>query len=783
MIHRSDGSGTTFNFTHYMDKVSQEWRTNVGADLIVAWPTGAGMKGNATHETRHGPCTIRLSHTTGGIEVTCVERPYAESSGPHHHTDHLSSMTVDPAFQYTLANGGGCTSVSETDRRLRGANDADGNVTFTSVSGTCKPPYEGTKKYDKLLPNVGVSFEPRDSNTLPDLCQGFSAPRTDNLYSVQILDVQPETTDSFDNSEAQKNILSSTSSGACRVLLCLSALLLASCVSSERAARLTTEPVTIKLIAFNDFHGNINPPGSPTRIPNPVEPGKPFELSTGGIEYLSTLISQLQARNPLNAVVGAGDMIGASPLASSLFHDEPSIELLSKAGMEFSSVGNHEFDDGRDELLRMQNGGCHPGGGPSTCLNGTFAGAQFKYLAANVIDERTGKVLFAPYAVKEFPLPGGGKLPVAFIGLVLKTTPSLVIASGVAGLKFTDEAESANALVPELRQRGIETIVLLIHEGGQTPSTMFDDATCPAFSGAIKGIIDRLDPAIDVIVSGHTHRAYICRYGNRLVTSAGAEGRYVTDIDVTIDPVTKDVTNATARQLAAVNERLPNPLPEKYPTLAKDARLTPVVEFYNKQASPLTLREVGRIVAEITRSPAESGESAMGNLVADAQLEATHSAGAQIAFMNLHGIRADLRGDKGIVTYNDVFFVHPFRNSLITLSLTGAQLAELLDSQWRQSDGMLQASEGFSYEWDARAPVGQRVDVSSMRLNGERIEPARTYRVTVNEFLADGGSGFVLLKSAPDRTRGMLDVDALEHYITKHSPIPAPKLGRIVRKN
>lgn len=559
-------------------------------------------------------------------------------------------------------------------------------------------------------------------------------------------------------------------------------MFLAGCMSAT--SRPDASPVVVKLIAFNDFHGHINPPATPTRLQIESEGGRSLELSTGGIAYLSTLIAQLKAENPLHAVVGAGDMIGGSPLVSSLFHHEPAIELLGQAGLELTSVGNHEFDAGRDELLRMQNGGCHPGGGPDTCVNGVFAGARFKYLAANVIDQQTGRSLFPGYAIKELTLASGHKLPMAFIGLVLRDTPSVVAASGVAGLSFIDEADAANALVPELRGRGVEAIVILIHEGGFTRQTAFDDASCPDFTGPIKDIVARLDPAIDVIVSGHTHRAYICRHADRLITSAGSEGRMVTDIDVTIDPVTKDVMHATARQLAAVNERLPNPRPDKYPTLSKDARLTATVDLYNAQAAPLAHREIGKITADITRQPNASGECALGNLIADAQLAATRSAGAQIAFMNRGGIRADLRADHAVVTYNDVFSIHPFGNGLVTLSLTGEQIDALLEQQqWHPSDTMLQVSAGFHYEWDAAAPKGQRVDIGRIRLDGAPIDPAHVYRVTVNEFLAQGGDGFLTLKHASNRTRGIQDVDALAQYIASHSPIGVPSGERIVRRN
>jgi len=325
--------------------------------------------------------------------------------------------------------------------------------------------------------------------------------------------------------------------------------------------------------------------------------------------------------------------------------------------------------------------------------------------------------------------------------------------------------------------------VVLIHEGGRTTATAFDDASCPGFSGPIKDIVDRLDPAIDLVISGHTHRAYVCRQGGRLVTSAGAEGRIITDIDLTIDPATADVLQATARQLAVVNDTAVNPLPDKYPTLAKDAALSPLVDFYTAQAAPLAQRRLGEISTSLTREPTSSGESALGSLIADAHLAATRTAGAQIALMNRGGMRTDLRADRGYLTYSDLFAVHPFGNLLVTLSLTGEQLDALLEEQWTSTDTILQVSSGFTYDWDAGAVPGQRVDISSIRLDGVPIEAKRTYRVTVNDFLAQGGEGFTVFKQATDPIRGVMDVEALEEYVARHSPLSAPAGRRIVRLN
>jgi 5'-nucleotidase len=561
-------------------------------------------------------------------------------------------------------------------------------------------------------------------------------------------------------------------------LLALGLPLLPGC---QNPTREVPAPIVVTLAAFNDFHGNINPPTTGSRIPDPRSEHSTVELPTGGIEYLSTLIGEIKARNPRHAVVAAGDLIGGSPLVASLFRHEPTIELLGQLGLEFSSVGNHEFDAGRAELLRMQHGGCAEDR-IASCRSGAFQGAQFQYLAANVIDQASGQPLFPPYATKTFSAPDGSNFDIAFIGLVTRDTANLVIPSGIVGLSFEDEARTANALVPELRARGIETIVVLIHEGGRNRSESFDDTRCSDFSGPIVDIVARFDPAIDLVISGHTHRTYTCRVAGRLVTSAGAEGRFVTDIDLSLDPRTRDVIAASARQLAVVNDAAANPLPSRYPTLAKDARVSTQVREYNERAAPLARRRIGSLTNTIDRTPTPAGETPLGSLIADAQLEATRSSGAQIAFMNRGGMRTDLRGTDGALTYSDVFAVHPFGNLLVTLTLTGAQIDTLLEQQWSLTDTILQVSKGFYYEWQASAPPGERVDLRRIRLDGQPLDPQRSYRVTVNDFLAQGGDGFTVFEQATDPVRGVMDVVALENYVSTHAPLQAPPSGRIVRR-
>jgi 5'-nucleotidase len=527
-------------------------------------------------------------------------------------------------------------------------------------------------------------------------------------------------------------------------------------------------PVDLTIVAINDFHGHLKPPPGGLAIADPADRAKKIRIAAGGAEHMATLVQQLRATAPNSVFVAAGDLIGASPLLSGLFADEPTIESLSAMGLEISAVGNHEFDKGPAELLRMQNGGCHPVKG---CFGPQpFAGARFRYLAASTVVASTGQTLFPPYVVKTF-----SNVPVAFIGLTLKGTPAIISPSAAAGLRFADEAETVNALVPQLRERGIEAIVLLIHEGGY-PTGDYNE--CPGISGAIVDIVKRLDKAVDLVVSGHTHRAYNCVIDGRLVTSAESFGTLVTRIDVKLDPRTRDVISAKAENLVVRTD-----------ALAPDRAQTELIAGYAAKVKSLAGRVVGSITATLSRTAGPSGESALGGIVADAQLAATRAeqdGGARLAFTNPGGVRTDIvRRDDGNVTYADVFAAQPFNNSLVTLTLTGAQIRQLLEQQWlgQQNPRILQVSKNFSYAWDAARPAGERVDAAAIRLDGQPIDPAASYRVTVNNFLAEGGDGFVVLREGTERSTGGGDLAALVAWFEQMSPIAPGPPDRIRRVN
>ena len=541
--------------------------------------------------------------------------------------------------------------------------------------------------------------------------------------------------------------------------------------------------VQLQLLAFNDYHGYLETNSNPG-------PGNVGPDPAGGGEYLSAKLSELRSGHKYSLTVAAGDLIGGSPFLSGLFHDEPSVESLNAMGLDVSSVGNHEFDEGVTELLRMQNGGCHP---VDDCYfpEAPYVGANFPWLAANVVNEATGETPLPPYWITKIE-----SVNVAFIGMTLEETDTLVAQSGIQGWEFLDEAETANALVPELKSQGVETIIVLLHEGGsQNPPPGAVNA-CAGISGPIVQINSALDPAIDVVITGHTHLPYNCLLPDpngdpRMVTSAYSFGRVVSEFNLVLDKRTNDVRRdlSTAVNHAVIRAQL-----------APDPAITAVINKWKPLADVIGTVEVGRITGDIKRafigSTEDRGsESNLGNMIADAQLWATQANGAQIAFMNPGGIRSDLIFAKssseavdGIVTYAEAFNVQPFSNILMTIPMTGAQIIDVLEEQCQPATASrpflhLGVSSGFTYDLSKTIVAGKciGITVSNVQLNGIALDPAAVYYVTVNNFLVDGGDNFVTFKQVDPALRvgGGIDLDELNNYLASEGPIAPPGTNRV----
>lgn len=567
-----------------------------------------------------------------------------------------------------------------------------------------------------------------------------------------------------------------TGTGLCAALIAL----------AVSAAQPAADVVRVRVIAFNDFHGHLEPGELTIAVPAPDDPSRALPLRVGGAAHLATLVARLRAEVTHHAVVSTGDLIGASPLVSGLFDDEPTIEVMNALGLTLNALGNHEFDRGVAELQRLAGGGCRPDdrGHRRSCARGRHAGAAFPFVAANVVDHHTGRPVFPPVHVVN-----AGGVRIGFVGAVTRTTPGIVIPAGVAGVRFLPEAPAVNAQVRALQADGVQAIVAVIHEGGEADGGY---NACGRPRGPIFDIVRELDPAVDVVLSAHTHRGYNCVVDGRTVIQGASYGRLVSVVDLAIERGSGDVVRA---QTNARNLPVPNGagdddrLHAAYPPLPPDPAVAAIVSHYRTAVAPVAQRPVGRIAAPFERRPGAGGDHALGRLIADAQLAATRTNGAQLALTNPGGIRAALHatGPEGTVTYADAYAVQPFGNSLVTMTITGAQLKTLLEQQWSTSQPervrILQPSAGFTYEWSPRRPHGERV--TALRLHGRPIDATDDVRITVNSFLAAGGDAFRVLLDGRDRIGGPLDIDALTAYLARESaaaplvPRPAPRIVRV----
>lgn len=552
--------------------------------------------------------------------------------------------------------------------------------------------------------------------------------------------------------------------------------LMAPAVEAKKPPSPKPNELKLQILSFNDYHGHLQTPGGTDATLGAAL--DPTNTVVGGAEYLSTTLTNLRANATHSITATAGDLIGGSPFLSGLFHDEPAVESLEAMQLDVSGVGNHEFDEGLTELLRMQNGGCHPVDGCYFPAQ-PYDGANFPWLAANVVHEATGQPVLPPTWTKTVD-----GVKIGFIGMTLEDTPVLVAQAGIQGLEFQDEVTAANLAAKNLKKQGVKSIIVLLHEGGIQTGTFNG---CVGISGPIVDIAENLDPEIDLVVTGHTHQPYICNIPDpagqpRMVTSASSFGRVVTETWLTINTKSGQVK----RELTTSTNHLVTR------TVPKDPAITAIITKWNTISAPIANRVVGSVTQNITRSPNRNTESTLGNLIADAQLAATDDgpANAQIALMNPGGIRADLTFGQisggelpGQVTYGEAFAVQPFGNLLVTITMTGAQVEAVLEQQYvvgrpgGRDTLILGVSRGLTFDYSTTLAAGDRI--SNVRLNGVPLNPAANYQVTVNMFLADGGDGFTVFTQGTNRIGGGDDLAAFATYVGVNSPVSAPPDDRI----
>lgn len=528
--------------------------------------------------------------------------------------------------------------------------------------------------------------------------------------------------------------------------------------------------IDVRILAINDFHGQLS---EGRRVA-----GRPV----GGAAVLAAYLKAAQmGMEEQTLIVHAGDHVGASPPASALLQDEPSITFLNLLANKDCSrrdpfkpscnlvgtLGNHEFDEGVEEMLRLIEGGNHPLG---PFLEEPYRGARFPYVSANVVDAESGKPILRPYVIKKVK-----GMPIAFVGAVLKETPTIVTPTGVAGLAFLDEAESINRYIPELKKQRVRAVVVVIHQGG-TQAT-FPGETQPngLVNGAIVDIVSRLDDEVDLVISGHAHsftNAILKNSNGKeiLLTQAFSAGTAYGEIDLSIDRKTRDIVAKSAAIVTTFADEGPGLTPDP-----AAAQLTAAAE---EEVAPLVNQVIGEAAVDILSTQNAAGESAMGNLIADAQRAAM---GTDFAFMNPGGIRASLNA--GPATWGELFTIQPFGNSLVRMDLTGQQIYTLLNQQWlNQPFPRIMQISGLTYTWDNNLPIGNRI--VEVRKDGMPIDPAASYSVTVNSFMAAGGDNFTVLPQGLNQVGGPVDLDALIAYVQGlPQPFSALIEGRIVRLN
>jgi 5'-nucleotidase len=537
------------------------------------------------------------------------------------------------------------------------------------------------------------------------------------------------------------------------------ALLLSGCASAP------VRPLEINLVALNDFHGNLEPSKYTYTPPGSTQPRT---IQAGGIDVLKGALDTFRKDDPDLLFVAAGDLVGASPAASSMFADEPSIEALNRMGLVASSLGNHEFDQGPKELLRQQHGGCDSPRPAKACrFSPDFKGAGFTYLASNVVDAQTGKNLVPGWRIVDVK-----GVKVGLIGAVLHDLASVTIASSIRGLAINDEAASINAVLPAMRAQGAQVFVVLIHEGGFADQP-YDKADCDTLHGPIVAITKKLDPAIRLVISGHSHTGYLCKVDGKVVTQADAYGHLLSRIKLTLDPATKAVQDIQVRNVVMAPD-----------AFTPDAGLSTYLADVRAKSRAELAKPVARVQGALSRKENPSGESVLGGVIADAAVAATRDQGAQIGFMNPGGIRKDLEtGDGGVVTFGQAQAVLPFGNTLVVMDLTGAQLRRVLEQQWDRpaasSPSILAVSSNLTYDWDSTQPVGRRT--ANVKIDGKALDDGKVYRVVANNFLAEGGDNIPMFAKGTRRVEtGLRDLDALIAYLQKHpETVSTPRIRKI----
>ncbi|WP_459499598.1 bifunctional metallophosphatase/5'-nucleotidase [Bacillus sp. C1] len=494
--------------------------------------------------------------------------------------------------------------------------------------------------------------------------------------------------------------------------------------------------IDVQMLGINDFHGQLD---TVKKINN---------KEAGGAEYLAAYLRDREKQNPNTLMVHAGDIVGASPPVSALLQDEPTIEFLNDLGFDAGTIGNHEFDEGINEMNRLIYGGDHE-------KTGNFKGANFPYVAANFYNKSTGRLFLPPFTVKMVQ-----GVPVGFIGVVTTDTPNVVMPTMLQNVQITDEVEAINKATQQLKRLGVKSIVVLAHVGGTTDDT-------GVTNGDLVRLANETDSEVDVIFGGHSHTFVNGTVNDKLIVQANSYGMAFADVDMKIDRKTKDIVSKKAEVVTTYHEGI-----------QPDQQVKKKMEQYQEKIAPLVNQVVGKSTAPIDRKQNAAGESTLGNLVADAQRATMNT---QIALMNPGGIRNDL--DAGDITWGELYGIQPFGNQLIKVNLTGQDIRDILNQQWQKDKTRMLQISGIQYTWDANKLDGEKVTNIHLT-NGEELVASKTYSVVANAFLASGGDGFTSFTNGQNAETGPNDFEALVDYVKQvKEPIQPVIDGRIQKLN
>lgn len=526
----------------------------------------------------------------------------------------------------------------------------------------------------------------------------------------------------------------------------------------------TTGPVHVQILAINDFHGQ-------------VSAGQNLDgEAAGSAPVLASYLEEAMADDGQAATFIAlpGDVVGASPPESGLLLDEPTMLFFNTfaedcTGGPYTMVatfGNHEFDKGTDELLRKIEGG--NGATNITHLIDPYPGSNMTFVSSNVVWKTNDTPLVDPYVILD---AGGAKI--AFIGADTVETPSIQKAANIKDVAFENETESINHYVPEIQKQGVHAIVVLLHEGGSQEA--YDGPTRDGgnVTGRVADIVAGLDPDVDVVLSAHTHQftnAYLKNAGGNqvLVTQAYGYSKAFADVDLVIDPVSDEITDKSAEIVRTYADRPPGTTP--------DPRISSFLAADEAVVGPMIDRPVTVASADLTRQQNDAGECALGDIVADGLREAMN---ADIAFITTGSLRADIA--KGNVTWGDLYAVQPFSGTVLSMTLTGKEVADALEQQWEEPlPPHNLAVSGLSYTYDATKPAGSRV--VAVLVNGTPLNPDANYTAAMVDYLAGGGDDYTVFTNGTDQVCGPVDVDALVSYMgSLPTPVEAPAETRITK--